>query len=213
MPIYTASEAARSLGIPVATVRSWVKGRNYMTRDGEQRFARVIEPPDDSGMLSFRNLVELQVLRALRADHEIPIGTIRRAIRFMQSQLGIEHPLASNKMLHDGKTLFVNFLAAVIDASSGQTVILKALESHLERVEWDGSDPCRVYPFPVRGSCELRAVVLDPYVRHGQPVLNGTRIPLSIVVERHEAGEDVDSIAKDYGRTPHEIETVLNYAA
>ncbi|MGH1344663.1 MAG: DUF433 domain-containing protein [Nannocystales bacterium] len=212
-PRYRVADAARGLGIPVATVRSWVRGRSYRTRDGAQHFERILITPAD-GILSFRNLVELQVLRALRTGPEIRIGVIRRAIRFMRDTLQIESPLASGKMMHDGTDLFVNYIRSTLDAGTGQVVIRRAIEEHLQRVDWADGIPRRIYPFPPDdGPQDVRAIVLDPEVRYGQPVITGTRIPLRVVTERRDAGETVAAIAKDYGRTRGEIRQALRFAA
>lgn len=212
-PLYTPAEAARYLGVPAATVRSWVKGRQYPTQAGTRDFVPVVVPADPSGMLSFRNLVEIQVLRALRVTHGVKLDKIRQAIAFMRKTLEVEHPLASARMLTDGKDLFVNFLEAIMRAGDGQLVLKKVLTEHLDRVDWEDDEPVRLFPFPRRGSPSKRRVVLDPRVRWGRPVLVGTAIPVDDIAERAAAGESVSSIAKDYGRPVQEIRSALSYAA
>lgn len=164
-------------------------------------------------MLSFRNLVEIQVLRALRETHGVRLDTIRKAIVFMKKTLRVDHPLASARMQTDGKDLFVNLVEALVRTDDGQVVFEKVLSEHLERVEWKGDAPVRLYPFPRRGSTATRTVVLDPQIRWGRPVLAGTAIPLEDVLERKDAGESVTSIARDYGRPVAEIKGALRYAA
>lgn len=168
-------------------------------------------PADPSGVLSFRNLVEIQVLRALRATHGVKLDKIRQAIAFMRKTLEVEHPLASSRMLTDGKDLFVNFLEVIMQADDGQLVLKRVVVEHLERVEWEGDEPVRLYPFPRRGRQSKRRVVLDPLVRWGRPVLAGTAIPIDDIAERAAAGESVSSIAKDYGRSIPEIRSALSY--
>jgi uncharacterized protein (DUF433 family) len=206
-------EAAQYLGLPAATVRSWVKGRGYETQSGRREFRPVVIPADPEGTLSFRNLVEIQILRALRVTHGVKLETIRKAIEFMRRTLGMEHPLASAKMLTGGKELFVNFLEVLIRADDGQVMLKRVVDEHLERVEWKGEEPVRLYPFAARGKRSERTVVLDPHVRWGKPVLVGTAIPVHDIAERAEAGESISSIARDYGRTVAEIRSALSYAA
>jgi uncharacterized protein (DUF433 family) len=164
-------------------------------------------------MLSFRNLVELQVLRALRVTHGVRLEAIRKAIAFMRKTLEVEHPLADVRMLTDGKDLFVNFLEVILRARDGQVILEKVVSEHLDRVEWENDEPARLYPFPQAGSRASRAVVLDPRVRWGKPVLAGTAIPIEDIVERQAAGESVSSIARDYGRSLPEIRDALRFAA
>lgn len=168
---------------------------------------------DGLGGLSFRNLVELQVLRALRAKHGVPLDTIRRAIDFMRKQLGVEHPLADHRMRTDGKELFVNLLEALVRVNDGQVMLREVVSEHLARIEWKGQDPARLYPFPHAGPKTRRDVVLDPRIRWGRPVLVGTAIPVDDIAERKAAGESISSIAKDYGRPIPEIRSALRFAA
>ena len=67
MAAYGINEAAHYLGIPKATLRSWVMGRPYLTETGKRFFRPVIELPEkDQFLLSFVNLVEAHVLDAIR---------------------------------------------------------------------------------------------------------------------------------------------------
>src|SRR5262245_66159249 len=89
-PAYPLNEAARYLKLPVATLRSWTLGRRYPTTHGKGQFQPLIraasrKPP----MLSFSNLIEAHVLRALRAEHGVPVKALRQAVEFAESQPGI----------------------------------------------------------------------------------------------------------------------------
>ena len=53
------------------------------------------------------------------------------------------------------------------------------------------------------------AVVIDPYVSFGRPVLVGTGIPTAVIAARYKAGESVDDLADDYGRSREEIEEAI----
>ena len=65
MPAYGINEAAHYLGIPKATLRSWVLGRPYLTATGRRFFKPIIDLPDrEQRLLSFVNLVEAHVLDA-----------------------------------------------------------------------------------------------------------------------------------------------------
>jgi hypothetical protein len=67
LPAYSIAEAAHYLRIPIATLRSWVRGRHYPTEAGEKFFKPVIDLPDPNlASLSFVNLVEAHVLDAIR---------------------------------------------------------------------------------------------------------------------------------------------------
>jgi len=67
---------AHYLRVPLATLRSWVRGRYYPTERGQKFFKPIIELPDSKlASLSFVNLVEAHVLDAIRREHKIPLPT------------------------------------------------------------------------------------------------------------------------------------------
>jgi len=74
--------------------------------------------------------------------------------------------------------------------------------------------PVRLFPFtrkrlPVDSLDEPRAVVIDPLVSFGRPILSGTGIPTSVIAERYKAGEGIEELAEDYGRPSLEIEEAI----
>ena len=78
IPAYGIPEVAHYIGMPVATLRSWVIGRPYPVDDGERFFQPVTEIADKKNRrLSFINLVEAHVLNAIRKEHEIRLPKIR----------------------------------------------------------------------------------------------------------------------------------------
>ena len=56
---------------------------------------------------------------------------------------------------------------------------------------------------------EPKVVVIDPRISYGRPVLAGTGIPTAVVAERYKAGESIDELAEDYGRSRKEIEETI----
>jgi len=78
MPAFPLVEAAHYLLIPLATLRSWVRGRHYPTTRGKRFFKPIIDLPDPKlPSLSFINLVEANVLNAIRREHNIKGRTPR----------------------------------------------------------------------------------------------------------------------------------------
>jgi uncharacterized protein (DUF433 family) len=73
-PAYTLAEAARYLKLPQATLRTWVLGRDYPVAAGQGRFKALIKPARGKPpTLSFYNLIEAHVLRALRTEHGVSL--------------------------------------------------------------------------------------------------------------------------------------------
>ena len=217
MPCYSIPEVAHYLRIPETTLRSWVRGRKYPTSKGDRFFQPVIELPDDSqNLLSFINLAEIHVLDAIRRDHRISLHKVRIAIDFIKEELKSDHPLAYHKLETDGLDLFVEEYGQLINVSrAGQLVLRNLLQAHLRRIDRDSAGyALRLYPFTRKRLGqqlieEPKAIVIDPRISFGRPVLAGTGIPTAIIAERYKAGEAIGALADDYGRPTLEIEEAI----
>lgn len=215
VPIYTLSEAAHYLRLPVATIRSWAIGRQYPTRSGDVPFRPLVDIADPDGrLLSFRNLGELHVLSSIRRVHQVRMPAVRQAIDYLRERFKSDHPLLEKKMLTDGKHLFIEHYENLVTISQhGQMAMKEILAVYLRRIEWDsGGKPVRLFPFTRdRYSESPELIAIDPRIRFGKPCISGTRIPTSIISERHQAGDSIDFLAADYGRTEEEIEEAIRY--
>ena len=210
---YSITEASRYLSIPTATLRSWVAGRKYPTDSGIKFFSPLILLPDDARAgLSFVNLVEAHVLDAIRRHHQVPLSKIRDAIHYLQKHFSSKHPLAEQRFQTDGIDLFIDKFGKLINVTqSGQIALRELLKAHLHRVEHNANGAAvRLYPFTrKRDLSEPKVIVIDPHISYGRPVLVGTGIPTAIVAERYKAGESIDELAEDYGRSRNEIEEAI----
>jgi uncharacterized protein (DUF433 family) len=56
-------------------------------------------------------------------------------------------------------------------------------------------------------------VVADPAIRSGRPVIEGSRVPVDIVVGQMAAGLGADEVATEYGITREDVLAALGYAA
>lgn len=207
MPAYGVADAARFIDVPPATLRSWVAGRSPRAQAGGTPFEPLIVPADPAGRrLSFYNLVEAHVLRALRTRHDVPMKHVRPAIAYAERELGIQRLLLSQEMQTAAGDIFLEHFGQLVNLSkSGQLAVKELLAAHLERVERDsGAIPIRLYPV-VPGEKESRPVVIDPRVSFGRPTVAGSGILTAALVQRIDAGEDVAELASDYGLTEAQI--------
>jgi uncharacterized protein (DUF433 family) len=130
----------------------------------------------------------------------------------MHERMKVEHPLASQAMVTDGVDLFVQRYAQLINVSKeGQLAMSEVLDAYLRRVEWDQAGfAIRLYPFTRKRELdEPKAIVIDPEVSFGKPVLVDTGIPTATVAERYKAGESVDELAEDYDLKRVQIEEAI----
>ena len=209
------AEAARYVRIAPATLRSWVIGRDYPKSGGIARFKPLIRLASaNRAELSFANLVEAHVLRALRADHGVSIKDVRSALDFAEKALGIKRLLLNPALRTDAGNVFLDRYGELINLSkSGQLAMKKLLEAHLRRVEWGATDtPSRLYPF-IRGDYldAPKPIAIDPLIAFGRPIVLRKGVSTSAIADRIDAGETVDDLAQDYDLEPSEVEEAVVY--
>jgi len=56
-------------------------------------------------------------------------------------------------------------------------------------------------------------VAVDPVIRFGKPVIQGTRVQVSVVVGAVASGDSWEEIAREYGINEEDIRAALAYAA
>lgn len=212
---YTLAEAARYLRLPPATLRSWVLGRQYPTAEGKSEFPPLIRlasrrPP----LLSFSNLIEAHVLRALRTEHGVPVKALRSALAYAEKRLGIDRLLLSPELRANAGKVFLERYGELIELSaSGQLAMRRLFAEHLKRIEWNASKlPIKLYPFLWGGApSDARPIVIDPRIAFGRPVVQRKGVSTSTIAERIDAGETVEDVAADYDLSPFEVEQAVLY--
>jgi uncharacterized protein (DUF433 family) len=215
-PAYGPAEAARYLRLPAATLRTWLVGRVYPKGDAQARFAPLINPAAQQPLqLSFYNLIEAHVLRALRTEHGVALAELRTAMAYAQKKLKLPRLLLSPELrTHAGQVFLDRYVELINLSASGQLAMRKLFEDHLQRVEWDEWQfPVRLFPY-VQGmqrSAE-RPIAIDPRVAFGRPVIRRKGISTAAIADRIDAGESVAALAEDYDLSLDEIEQAVLYS-
>ena len=213
-PAYGLAEAARYLKLPSATLRSWVIGRAYPLGEKVGTFQPLIKPAQKKpAILSFYNLVEAHVLRSFRTEHGVAIAELRKAIRYAENALEIDRLLLSKDLrTHAGKMFLDKYGELINLSASGQLAMRKLLEEHLKRVEWDHWQfPVRLYPYVSPDPTTEKAIVIDPAIAFGRPIVSKAGVSTNTIVSRIDAGERVKDVAQDYDLSVDEIENAVLY--
>lgn len=210
---YTIAQAARYLHISPTTLRSWVRGRHYPRTGGPGRFEPLIQSGE---RLSFSNLVEAHVLRALRVEHKVEMSAVREALDYAQKAFRIERLLLSRELLAAPGSVFLERYGQLVNLGrSGQLAVRQLLEAHLRRIEWDLSGlPVRLFPASSEDLDALEArkiIVIDPRIAFGRPIIASRAIRTSAIVSRIDAGESPSLVAEDYKLAPYEVEAAILY--
>ena len=212
---YTLAEAAHHLRLSPGTLRSWVVSRPYPSSLGTRTIAPLIRPASKQPpMLSFWDLVEAHVLRALRKDHQVKVEALRKALRYAEESLKVEKLLLREDLLATPGRVFLERYGELIELSaSGQVAMRRVFEQHLQRVDWDArSLPMRLYPFvAVDGAGDARPIAIDPTVAFGRPMVQRAGVSTRAIAERLDAGESITDLAADYDLTPAEVEKAAVY--
>jgi uncharacterized protein (DUF433 family) len=165
----------------------------------------------DPATLSFSNLVEAHVLRSLRTEHGVPLDAVRQALRFAERELKIEQLLLREELCTAGGELFLDRYGELVNLSaSGQLAMRRIFEVHLQRVEWgDLRSAVRLYPFVLAESADDKPIVIDPRIAFGRPVMERAFVSTRAILDRIDAGETVDDVARDYELTAEAIEKAV----
>jgi uncharacterized protein (DUF433 family) len=217
LPAYGPAEAARYLRLPAATLRTWLVGREYPKAGEQAKFHPLIKPARRQPLqVSFFNLIEAHVLRALRTEHGVALPALRKAITFAEKKLQIQRLLLSHELRTHAGDVFIDRYVELINLSaSGQLAMRKLFEEHLKRVEWDEWQfPVRLYPY-IDGTTQRSAektIAIDPKVAFGRPIVRRAGVSTAAITDRIDAGESVAALAQDYDLSAEEIEQAVLYS-
>lgn len=216
-PAYPLIEAAHYLNLPLSTLRTWCLGQSPRADAKTRRF----DPPirldgDQRHALSFLNLVEAHVLAAIRGKHRIPLSVVRRALDDVAKQMRSARPLVETLFQTDGVDLIVNRLGTLINLTGKlPTEMADVLRQHLKRIERNAAGvPVRLFPFThtdERYGQQRAAVVIDPHVAFGRPVLAGRAVPTAVLADRFKAGDSFEQLAGDYETSTQVIQEALGW--
>jgi uncharacterized protein (DUF433 family) len=163
-------------------------------------------------LLSFVNLVEAHVLHAIRHKHGVRLGSVRRALDYVEGKLGERHPLITREFKTDGVDLFIEQLGELVNASQdGQVALRQFFDLHLRRVEHDEQGIAnRLFPFTRLSHVDQpRFIVINPGVSFGRPVIEASGVSTAAILERHQAGESLEHLARDFRLSLPEIEEAI----
>jgi uncharacterized protein (DUF433 family) len=214
-PRYSIARAARYLHISPSTLRSWVRGRDYPKKAGIEHWPALIKAED---LLSFNNLIEAYVLRALRVDHGLKMTAVREALDYAQREFGISRLLLSAELQAAPGNVFLERFGQLINLNrSGQLAAKQLLDAVLHRVKRHPKDGLPAQMFPV-ASYDLNAlrhspqlIMIDPEVSFGRPIVASKGVRTAAIISRIDAGEEPQDVARDYGLEPGELDAAISY--
>ncbi len=55
-------------------------------------------------------------------------------------------------------------------------------------------------------------IIIDPEIRHGKPIIKGTRVPVEVILGSLAGGMGVEEIADEYGIKKEDVKASVEYA-
>jgi uncharacterized protein (DUF433 family) len=200
VPAYSPADAVRILSVNYTTLMYWIAGRRHQSA--------LIKPASSiPPELSFVNLIECHVLKALTTRYKMRMQNVRNGLDTLKERFNSEHPLLDRRFRTDGVSLFIHESNQLLNLSKGGQLALKEImEVYLQRVDWNANGLVKYYPFVYKERAnEPKIISMTPQISFGQSVIDGTGISTAVIASRFAAREDPETLAKEYGRSKEEI--------
>lgn len=190
-------------------------GRPYLKATGAAHTSPLIRlrqrhPP----ALSFWNLIEAHVLRALRTDYGVSVQHLRKAVAFAQKELSIDRLLLNQELRTTGGRLLLERYGELMELSAPGS---SRCARRSKRTSNGSNGISGAFPFACTRSSRVtwkaanRPIAIDSAIAFGRPVIVRASVTTQTVSERIDAGESVDDLARDYDLTSKEIEEAVLY--
>lgn len=204
--VYSFPAAARLLrGASARQLRYWM--RSGLTPPTHPR-----EPtrPWDSDVLSFHDLVSLELIRRMRT-----LGVSLQKLRTLEAQLRSHRPDTERPFAH--RVFWTDGVDVWVELEPGDDRLVQATGRDRRNLSWQPA----IATFADEVDYEQGAAVLwkpakhveiDPRRQFGEPIVAGTRIAVRTVLANLEVGT-VEEVADWYGLTLNQVEAASTYAA
>lgn len=198
---FSEDQVVRLTGISKTQLRYWDRTQffspSYADEDRRQAYSRVY---------SFRDIVCLNVLSALRNDAKVPLPHLRE-VKDKLAHLGEDMWAKTTLYVLNRRVIFDNpETRAREEVVTGQSI----LQIPLEVVRGKMADAVKL--LWARDKTKVGAVEKLRTVAHNQPVIAGTRIPVRAIKSFADAGYSIKRIIAEYpSLTRADVEAALAY--
>jgi uncharacterized protein (DUF433 family) len=207
--VYSIAEAARLLGLPLATAKRWLDGYTYRKK-AYRPVVRV--EPTGSEIVTWAEFVELGYLREYRAK-EVSLQKLRPAVDRLRAEFGAKYPLAhARPFIDQSRELLLEIQQEtkldrrlyMVVSRGGQLVLTPPAEAFLDKVEFIGDGAARFRPAGADSP-----VLIDPELSFGVPQVKGVRT--EAILELFLAKEPIELIADGYELDVGDVEAAIRF--
>jgi uncharacterized protein (DUF433 family) len=205
-PLYTIHEAAKYLGLPNSTLRSWVRP------DAGAALVHSFPKEGHHASIPFVGFAEAFVLAAARRAG-VPRNRIRAGVEAVSNEIGVEYALANKRLYVDKAELLVRHAldpdpedprtpGDLTVARNQQMQMTDTVRTQLQLITYGGDDFAETIQLPIFKSTR---VIVDPKEAFGQPFVERTGTRVRDVLALFWAEEDPREIAYDFDLREEEV--------
>lgn len=176
---YTFHDAHVLTGIPRDKVQRWALDEAAATSRRQPPVTRLLIPESPSllqrGMITFRDLLELECLHLLR-NVKLPMPYLRRVLRGSRVQLGDSHPLSNGAMKYNNLGVYIDRTeegGRLADAADKQ-LMFDVMRPFLRTLSFHGHAPSKWHIGRAYGD---ERPVVDPRRSFGEPIIDACSVP------------------------------------
>ena len=208
--LYDLREGARLTRLNPARVRRWFVPAKETNRQPILKS----DYPWVSGdtAISFLDLIDVFVFGNLR-EHGVPLQTLRKVYKRLQTDLREKHPFAHNYLATDGREGFLRVADGegkdlLVEVLTKQMVFPEIIEPFLKQLVYDpNTHLARVWRI-------ADGVLLNPTLSLGKPVVDGVFVKTEVLADAYHANDrDADAVARWYNVSPDDVLTAVRFEA
>jgi uncharacterized protein (DUF433 family) len=208
--LYSPKQAEKLIGIDARIIRRWLL-------EDDSPVGPLWHPePEALGAkdtLSFKDLLELQAVRAFR-KFGVSMPTIRRALANLSEFYNRPYPLTNPRLATDGKSIFLETLAdsgeeCMADLAKRQSVFREVIKpSVIKSISYDASDN----PICWRPDENDGSIIVDPARAFGKPLVLPSYMPTRTLYDALKAENgNAEAVARYYEITSDEVIRAANF--
>jgi uncharacterized protein (DUF433 family) len=205
-PLFTVSEAARYLSVPVSTLHNWARPPH----SGDPLIT-VFDARGRHPTVPFLGFAEAFVLRAAQRAG-VPEHRIRPGVDAIKRAAGsIEHALASKLVYTDGAEILFQELEEeyLTVARIGQHQFTRTVKNQLRLISYADDGYAARLRLP---QYERAVVTIDPLVAAGRPLVESGGARVKDLIDRYKGGDTEDDIARDFAVPLEEVREIVGSA-
>lgn len=210
-PMYSQSDVAQIVSASTSTVHRWVSGYRVGSRRHRPLVTSVRRGKGYT--VPFIGLAEVYVLNAFRKAG-LPMQRIRPAVEVLSREIGLEHALANNQLVTDGAEILYDRQdpddQRLIVVRNGNAVFNEIVSDYLRHIDFGPLGYAQSLRLPQYLGLTVQ---VDPRLNGGRPTLASRGIAVEDVLGRLRAGEDLESVADDYGVSHEDVLNLNRLAA